>query len=286
MKRVLAFVLRLVWVSVEYANEEITVDLPGDAMMEFVWIEPGTFTMGSPGWELGREDWDWPQHQVATSQGFYLGKYEISQEQWVRVAETTPWAGEDNMQEGPRYPAVNISWEDLQSFIHLSNEAAGDSLYRLPTEAEWEYACRAGTITRWSFGEDDSQLGAYAWYDENAWNAGLGYAQTVGMKRPNLWGLYDMHGNVAEWCQGKQRGYTAEAQIDPVGPASGPIRIVRGGSFGYPDKNTRSAWRGFYLESGSGTDVGARLLKIGVKMDDTSTPVAPQSWRQIKDDSH
>ena len=134
---------------------ELTVDLPGGATMKFVRIEPGTFMMGSN---------EWPQqHQVTISKGFYLGKYEITQAQWQDVMGTTPWDGQRNVQNSPNHPAVYISWNDVQAFVHQLNQVAGDSLYRLPTEAEWEYACRAGTTTRWSFGDDESLVEDYAW---------------------------------------------------------------------------------------------------------------------------
>jgi len=161
MKRMRIVALLLTWVSVGYANEEIIVDLPGGATMAFVWIEPGTFTMGSPSSEPGRWDDEGPQHEVTISRGFYLGKFEVTQGQWQAVMGTRPWAGESYVRENPNHPAVYISWNDVQAFIQKWNEAAEDSLYRLPTEAEWEYACRAGSVTRWSFGDDESQLGYF-----------------------------------------------------------------------------------------------------------------------------
>ena len=158
--------------------------------MEFVKVEPGTFTMGSPSTEPNRADFEGPQHQVTISKGFYLGKYEITQGQWQAVMGTTPWSGQDFVREGAGYPAVFISWNDVQAFAHKLNQAAGDSLYRLPSEAEWEYACRAGTTTLWSFGNADSQLQNYAWYNDNSWRVGEQYLHAVGTKLPNPWGLY------------------------------------------------------------------------------------------------
>ena len=122
--------------------------------------------------------------------------------------------------------------------------------YRLPTETEWEYACRAGTTTAYSFGDDASELGEYAWYKENAGDAGQKYAHTVGQKKPNPWGLYDMHGNVWEWCEDLSGDYPSGSVTDPTGPASGDVRVdhndvrvLRGGSFSGRTSNVRSADR-------------------------------------------
>ena len=174
---------------------------------------------------------------------------------------TTPWSGQDNVRSNPNHPAVYISWEDMQELTQQLNEAAGEEIYRLPTEAEWEYACRAGTTTWWSFGDDEARLGDYAWYRANAWDAGLEYAQPVGTKQPNPWGLYDMHGNVIEWCQDWYGSYTSNSQVDPTGPSSGSSRVSRGGNFDWGARGARSAIRYFTLPSGRGNGLGARLLR-------------------------
>ena len=290
-------------------GQTLTVDLPGGAKMEMVWIEPGRFLMGSPASESARDYDEKPQHEVRISRGFYLGKYEIIQGQWEAVMGTTPWlTGQDsvryNAHDQAEYvcgrhhyvlpnsnnPAVFISWYDTQDFIHRLNETAGDSLYRLPTEAEWEYACRAGTTTRWSFGNDESQLEHYAWFRDNI--AGEDYAHPVGMKQPNPWGLYDMHGNVEEWVQDLYGFYTSATQIDPTGPVPGsdhvyrgglsgqeidpagpdaePKRVFRGGSFFYiPSWGTWSAVRYFDSPSVQHLYIGARLVR---QEPDTSSP--------------
>jgi formylglycine-generating enzyme required for sulfatase activity len=233
----------------------ITVKLLGGAMMEFVWIEPGTFLMGAPETEAGFSAGEGPQHEVTLTEGFYLGKYEVTQAQWESVMETRPGGGAD----GGQRPASSFSWASSQQFIHRLNHAAEDSLYRLPTEAEWEYACRAGTTTSWSFGNDESQLGDYAWFTGNNTPSGT---KDVGSKHPNPWGLYGMHGNVSEWCQDWSASYWDVAMIDPSGPPTGSYRVVRGGSYGSQTRYTRSAYRGASTPGSSGSDIGARLVRI------------------------
>ena len=246
-------------------GEDITVDLPGGVSMDLVWIEPGTFVLGSPASEEGRRQDEGPQHEVEVSQGFWLGKYEITQAQWEAVMGTTPWSGQDFVQPDPNHPAVYISWEDLQLFVGRLNRAAGEALYRLPTEAEWAYACRAGTTTRWSFGDDESRLGDYAWYHDNTWEIGLEHPQPVGKKRPNPWGLYDMHGNVWEWCLDLYGSYSNRSQIDPSGPDRLPLgrpeRVMRGGNFSYNSPGVRSAIRHGRSSLVVNFLLGARLLR-------------------------
>jgi formylglycine-generating enzyme required for sulfatase activity len=243
----------------------LTADLPGGATMAFVWVEPGTFTMGAP-------DMDQP-HAVQISKGFWAGAYEITQGQWEAALGTRPWSGYSKVREGPDYPAVFISWNYVQAFIHQLNRAAGDSLYRLPTEAEWEYACRAGTTTRWSFGDDERLLGEYAWYEMNT-VGGEAYPHTVGTKLPNPWGLYDMHGNVWEWVQDWYELFTGESQMDPTGPVSGSRRVMRGGGYDYPGHDVRSAFRGADLPDVGGGTLGARLVRLTEPVPVNSVPTA------------
>ena len=237
----------------------LRVDLPGGATMDFALIEPGKFIMGTSA-ERGNE---YPQHQVTITKPFYLGQYEITQRQWVSVMCIHPWAGQDYVLADSDRPAVHISWDDVQQFVERLNENLGEPRYRLPTEAEWEYACRAGTTTLWSFGDDESQLGEYGWTVDNAWDHGVRWAQTVGSKLANPWGLYDMHGNVWEWVQDRLRWYSSMRAIDPQGPETGSFRVLRGdSSFGYFSRDSRSAVRTGGDPGVRESSIGARLLRV------------------------
>jgi len=167
---------------------------------------------------------------------------------------TTPWLGKDNVVSEENRPAVYVSWNDAQLFIERLNMVMGKKTYRLPTEAEWEYACRAGTNTLWSWGKNESSLGKYAVCGSTA-------AGAVGTKKPNQWGLYDMHGNVREWCHDWFGIYPNGVQVDPTGPATGSNRVVRGGGFYSSARTVRSALRGFASSDGCYPDVGFRLLR-------------------------
>jgi len=237
--------------------DSITVTLSGSATMDFVYVAPGVFAMGSPSSEVGRYDWEGPQHEVTISKGFYLGKYEVTQAQWEAVMGNRP-----SCFSGDNKPVEQVSWHDVHDFIKRLNVAAGDSLYRLPTEAEWEYACRAETTTRWSFGDDANQLRNHAWYRGNT--TGLfrrSGTKNVGRKLPNPWGLYDMYGNVYEWCQDWYGHYSSSVQIDPVGSATGPGRVIRGGNSYDIIRSVRSADRGPALPNERNSGIGFRLLR-------------------------
>ena len=241
---------------------ELTVKLPGGVSMEFVYIEPGSFMMGSDESEMGQMDErERPQHEVEISRGFYLGKYEITQGQWYAVMETRPWKAKRYVREGADHPAVYISWMEVQKFIQRLNRVEGERVYRLATEAEWEYACRAGTRTLWSCGDDEMQLRDYAWISDNSWMVGEQYAHAVGGKLPNPWGLYDMHGNVWEWVWDREGVYGRERQIDPKGPDQGALRVARSGSFGHLALGARSASRFFGKPDSQRSDLGARLVR-------------------------
>jgi formylglycine-generating enzyme required for sulfatase activity len=191
-----------------------------------------------------------PQHRVTVSP-FYLSVYEVTNEQYRRLQRNHDSGTNFN---GAAQPAVQVSHEDAEGYAGWLSRGAGGPPYRLPTEAEWEHACRAGTSTRWSFGDDESRLGEHGWFDGN----GGGVTHDVGQKRPNGWGLFDMHGNVWEWCADWFGPYGAQPQTDPTGPergadlrlvnaeggrVHGPARIARGASYLYDAGFARSAVR-------------------------------------------
>jgi formylglycine-generating enzyme required for sulfatase activity len=191
--------------------------------MKFKPLPGGTFTMGTAKHHF--ETLEAP-HQVTLTQPFELSVYEVTQEQYEAVMETNP-----SDFKGKQNPVENVSWYDAVEFCRklsaMPAEKSAGYVYRLPTEAEWEYACRAGTTTDYSFDDSESDLGEYAWCRENS----DGTTHPVGQKKPNAWGLYDMHGNEYEWCQDWYGDYPSGSVTDPTGPASGNFRCLRGGSY-------------------------------------------------------
>jgi len=217
--------------------KELTVDLGGGVKMEFVLIPAGSFMMGD---EKG-DYFEKPVHKVTITKPFYLGKYEVTQEQWEAVMGNNP-----SHHKGPKNPVEQVSWGDCRTFLKKLNAklAVRGEKYSLPTEAQWEYACRAGTTTRYSFGDDAAVVGDHAWWSGNS----EGTTHPVGQKKPNAWRLYDMHGNVREWCSDRwhQDYYGISPAHDPTGWDLGALsfivsdRVFRGGCWGdgpggYPD---------------------------------------------------
>ena len=201
-----------------------------------------------------------PQHKVRITQPFYLGIHEVTQGQWKSVMGMEPWSGKTHVNEGSDYAAGCVSWEDAVAFCQkLSTKE--DVTYRLPTEAEWEYACRAGTTTVYSFGDDASRLGDYAWFQDNALEMDEKYAHCVGQKKPNPWGLFDMHGNVWEWCQDCYGEYSSDVVTDPQGPTGGSRRVVRGGSWIFTARGCRSAIRNWFSPRDRNDDLGFRVAR-------------------------
>lgn len=223
-----------------------TITLPGGATMELVWCPPGSFMMGSPASEAERDD-DEVQHSVTLTKGFWLGKYEVTQRQWESVMGTNP-----SRFQSPDRPVEQVSWEDCQVFIRTIREASPDLNVRLPTEAEWEYACRAGTESAYS---GSGVLGDMGWYDDIS----QGETHVVGQRQANAWGLHDMHGNVWEWCSDVLDSYPEDSVQDPVGPKSGACRVNRGGSWGTLARSCRSADRNWDLPSDRSSYLGFRL---------------------------
>jgi formylglycine-generating enzyme required for sulfatase activity len=208
--------------------------------------------MGSPQNEPGRYSNESLSHRVTISKGFYISKTEITQKQWAQVMGyyESEWRG-DNL------PVQRVSWNQIQEFIQKLNDTQNQYTYRLPTEAEWEYAARAGTNTLWSFGNEKSMLDVYGWCESSAGQK----PHEVGTKKPNPWGLYDMHGNVWEWVSDWYKKAPAPVDAtDPQGPQSGNQKTYRGGGFGCT-RCCRSAAR-YGIEPDFGVnDIGFRLVR-------------------------
>jgi sulfatase modifying factor 1 len=229
--------------------------------MKLALIPAGEFQMGSPDSEPDHGD-DEAQHLVKITSPFYLAVHEVTQQQYEKVIGARPWEDRPDVKMGDDYPAVYVSWNDAVQFCHKLSEKEGVK-YHLPTEAEWEYACRAGTTTAYSFGDDASTLGEYAWHEKNTMDIGEKYAHLVGQKLPNHWGLYDMHGNVWEWCLDWSGPYGNEEMVsDPAGPSRGNRKVLRGGSFNAePPPYLRSAKRSNILLPGRFAPIGFRVAR-------------------------
>ena len=217
------------------------------AGMEFVWVPAGEFQMGSTSKEA--EDDEQLITRVRISRGFFLGKYEVTQGQWQAVMGSNPSFVK---QCGPDCPVEGVSWNDVQEFIWRLNAAVGEERYRLPTEAEWEYAARAGTS-----GDRYGNVDAIAWYDGNSGDR----THPVGQKAPNAWGLHDMLGNVYEWVGDWYGEYPGGSVTDPTGPSSGSLRVVRGGGWlGYA-RRCRASYRLIMSPGSRDYGLGFRLLR-------------------------
>ncbi len=251
-----------------YRVAEIAV--PGPLAM--VWIPAGTFQMGSPLTEVDRQSHEGPQMEVTISNGFWMGQYEVTQAEYEEIAGVNP-SFFNGVQDWPtpgidygtdtNRPVEQVSWEDAVAFCatltdreRLAGRIPQGSHYRLPTEAEWEYACRAGSFTRFSYGDDSGYtlLANYGWYLGNSNRR----THPVGEKLPNAWGLYDMHGNVWEWCLDWYGPYPGGAVMDPKGPATGSFKVIRGGTLGWNPDRCRSANRD--TPRGQTFDFGFRVV--------------------------
>ena len=252
----------VLWISCNQKRSTTSSVEAGDVItdppiyMKMVHIPAGTFIMGA---DSSADDED-PAHEVSLN-AFYIGKYIVTQKEWVTVMGSNP-----SEPVGDALPVVNVSWEDAQEFVKKLSEETGQ-IYRLPTEAEWEYACRAGSIAKFHFGNDTTQLGEYAWYRSNSGNK----LHSVGQKKPNAWGLYDMVGNTWEWCEDwwDPEFYARSDQKNPnnkepylyKSPTTGEkftVHVARSGSFGHPPSAHESAHR-------HGTRPGMRRHMIGFR---------------------
>ncbi|MBI4569094.1 MAG: formylglycine-generating enzyme family protein [Planctomycetes bacterium] len=232
---------------------EYDKDLGGGVKMRLVLIPAGTFMMGSPDNEPERDADEGPQHQVNVN-AFLMGKYEVAQRQWRAVMGNNPSYFKD---AGIFAPVEWVSWNDCKQFCEKTG-------LRLPSEAEWEYACRAGTTTRYSFGDDESEAGEYAWY--GATSGGI-TTHPVGQKKPNGWGLYDMHGNVWEWCEDEYHDSYNGAPTDGSAWTSnkGGARVLRGGSWLNTARSLRAAFR-------DGRTPAFRNAYVGVRVSASVSP--------------
>ncbi|MCY2990257.1 MAG: formylglycine-generating enzyme family protein [Planctomycetota bacterium] len=242
------------WERVLGANGDRLETLTNTLGMQLVLIPTGEFLMGSPDSDSEAGSAEKPQHRVQITKPFYLGVYEVTQTQYQKVVGSNP-----SEFKGESLPVETVSWEDAVAFCQRLSEVAEERVagrtYRLPTEAEWEYACRAGSTGKYSFGESEAELGKSAWYNKNSGNT----THPVGAKQANAWGLCDMHGNVWEWCQDWYGPYAAGQASDPSGSGAASLRVLRGGSWCDGGRICRSAYR---LRIGP----GGRNLVIGFRV--------------------
>lgn len=235
-------------------EEELVIELQDGITLAMIQIPASAFIIGEPESDPDRLYTGLPRRGLEVPRPFYLGKYPVTQEQWQAIMgyNRSDFVGAKN-------PVESVSWLECQKFVEMLNERVADQRvqFRLPTEAEWECACRAGTTTRYSFGDDPEQLGDYAWYADNSG----GRTHPVGQKKPNLWGFYDMHGNVWEWCADGWDATLGEQLPlqEPSGRLPGAQRVYRGGGWAYFAPSCRSASRSFRAAFASYNVLGFRV---------------------------
>ena len=228
----------------------ISIPVKDGISIDMVRVEAGTFTMGATS-EM-KDPWDdeKPAHQVTLTNDYYIGKYEVTQALWQAVMGNNP----SNF-KGDNLPVENVSWKDCQKFLSKLNNTTGKS-FRLPTEAEWEYAARGGKKSRGYQYNGSNNLSDVAWYDDNSGKK----THAVGTKQPNELGIYDMSGNVWEWCQDRYGKYSSSSQVNPTGANSGSRRVDRGGSWFFTARSCRSSCRGSYTPANRSSNLGLRLI--------------------------
>jgi formylglycine-generating enzyme required for sulfatase activity len=235
--------------------------------MKLVWCPSGEFTMGSPESETSRRDNE-DQVKVNLTNGFWLSKYEVTKLEWKHLMATEPWQGKPATQDGDDFPATSVCWEDVINFCrtltsqeHDASRLPANWEYTLPTEAQWERACRAGSATRFHMGDDDATLPEYEWFHASAFGIGKRSALQVGQKKANQWGLHDMHGNVREWCRDC---YAADLPggRDPESVNDTLVRAVRGGCWLCSPGGCRSAVRMKFGTRYRVHDLGFRVALI------------------------
>ena len=248
-------------VSASFAAEVSSLDLGGGQKIDLVAIPAGTFQMGSPEASVGAATDEWMrnpkkdnyQRTVTLTKPFQMGATEVTQEQYQQVVGSNP-----SVFKNPKSPVENVSWSDATKFCELLAAKTGKPV-RLPTEAEWEYAYRAGSTTRYYYGDylDGEELQAYAWFEDNSERT----THPVGLKKPNAWGLFDMAGNVWEWCQDYYKGpYEEKTATDPKGPATGDLRVLRGGCWESRSLSERGANRGAVNPDRANSRFGFRII--------------------------
>jgi formylglycine-generating enzyme required for sulfatase activity len=258
---VIAFSTAAAW-STGLAADVSSIDLGSNLKLEVVAIPAGTFQMGSPEGSLGAANDEWMrnpkadgyQRTVTLTKPFQMGVTEVTQEQYQQVMGSNP-----SVFKNPKSPVENVSWSDAVKFCELLSSKTGKTV-RLPTEAEWEYACRAGSSTRYHYGEDPdtTSLAEYAWYEDNSDRA----THPAGQKKPNAWGLHDMIGNVWEWCLDYHKGpYEEKSATDPKGPSTATdTRVLRGGCWESRSLSARSANRGGVQPDRANSRLGFRIV--------------------------
>jgi formylglycine-generating enzyme required for sulfatase activity len=263
-------------------------DFTNSIGMEFITVKSGSFFMGAclpaamdedheeefscpSGEKTDSEAFrhESPQRKVKISKAFQLGKYEVTFgefNKFIVSAKKKKLLNDEFKRansQGDKAAVSYVSWDDTQEFINWLNKKEKTSKYRLPTEAEWEYAVRAGTKTKYSWGDDVKPAVEYSWYDKNSYNVDEKYAHQVGKKKANPWGLFDMHGNVGEWVQDwyDPKAYSYSDSLDPTGPTEGRCKVYRGGSWYYGTMNIRSSHRFSGQPYSKNSRLGFRLLR-------------------------